>query len=428
MTNLSNIAGFQAPAASVGVLLGTTTNNYSHTVSTGASAPEGSTSYSGFFAAAAPTATNLRTRDTFAHWTQWRSPNSGASGFTVSSFVINRSTGQITTVSANQNVWYNSGGSANSTTYLIYDPTHGCFFSGGHNAYPGYSSHVFGYTAGRLAADGTISNSSTSYTNRDHGFNGSYCGCLPSASGGTNYFLTGGYNSSSGSVAGSRVISCSASGPSIGGFSNHGNWTSSSNGCHHIFQPDHQGYSSGEMISITATSFNSPEYGYRYIPSGSTGGNDIKPFGSTYVAELLGANGGNTCAHNTNGNFWYSSGSNIYNLVDGYPDFGNQYTKGKTVGVGDDSFLYLGDSDEGYAIFFRMDNSTRQPIKVTRVPISVSGEKSFLPTVGNLQYFVVYENDTDTHPKWLVSCKKETGMSFSIQSQEIIVDFNALKA
>jgi len=427
MTNLSNVAGFQAPAASFGVFLGNTVDTHNQTSSTGSSNPQGSTSYSGFMPAAAPTASNLRTRDTFAHWSQWRSGNSNASGFTMSSFSVNRSTGQITAVNSNQNVWYNSSGSALSTTYLIYDPTHGCFFSGGHNAYPGYSSHVFGYTYGRVAANGNVTGGA-SYSNADHGFNGTFCGCLPSASGGTNYFLTGGYNNS-GNYAGNRVISASASGPSIGGFSNSGSWTSSSQGCHHVFQPDHQGYGTNQVVSLHATSFNNPNYGYRYILKGDSGLTNLSTYyQSSYAADVLGANGGNTVIHNTNSNFFYISSGNSYSLVDGYPDFSAQYNKGKTLGVGDDCFLYMGDVGLGYVVFFKMDNSTRQPIKVTRVPLVENGEKAFLPNVSSVQYFVVYENDTDTHPKWLVSCNKITGLEFTITSTEITVDFNALKA
>ena len=428
MTNLSNLAGFQAPTASVGNFLGNTVDTYNQAVAPGASSPVSSTSYSGFMPAAAPTASNLRTRDTFAHWAQWRSPNSNASGFTVSSFEVNRSTGAISTVSASQNVWYNSSGSALSTTYLIYDPTHGCFFSGGHNAYPGYSSHVFGYTYGRLDATGSVSGNGN-YSNADHGFNGTYCGCLPAASGGTNYFLTGGYNNASGSYAGTRVISCSSGGPSVGGWSNSGSWTSSSAGCHHIFQPDHQGYSNGEAISLTATSWNNPNYGYRYIPQGSSSNANLSTYySSPYTADVLGANGGNTFWHNTNNDYAYISSGVAYSLADGYPDFSSQYQKGLTIGVGDDCFMYLGDFNLGYAIFYQVDNATRQATKVQQVPLVENGQKAFLPSTGNVQYFVVYQNDTDTHPKWLITCKKVTGLSFTVTSQEIIADFNALKA
>lgn len=429
MTNLSNIAGFQAPTASSGVLLGTTIDTHNVTVSPGSSNPTGSTSYSGFMPAAAPTASNLRTRDTFAHWAQWRSPNSSASGFTMCSFQVNRSNGQISAVSNNQNVWYNSSGSAMSTTYLIYDPTHGNFFSGGHNAYPGYSSHVFGYTYGRLAPNGSVSGGG-SYSNADHGFNGTYCGCLPSANGGNNYFITGGYNGSGGSYAGGRVITCSASGPSVGGFSNHGSWTSSSSGCHHVWQPDHQGYSNGEAISIIATSYNNPYYGYKYIPQGSTSQVTLSTYyPSTYNAEVLGANVGHTVVHNTNSDFFYINNQSAYDLANGYPDFSSQYSKGKTVGVGDDCFLYLGDFNDGHGVFFKMDTATRQPIKVQRVPLVDNGEKAFLPSTGsNVQYFVVYAQDTDTHPKYLVTCRKNTGLSFTVTTQEILVDFDVLKA
>tara|TARA_B100001564_G_scaffold97723_1_gene79947 strand:+ start:3571 stop:4863 length:1293 start_codon:yes stop_codon:yes gene_type:complete len=430
MTNLSNIAGFQAPSASAGVLLSGTANTYNQDVAPGYSNPSGSTSYSGFMPAAAPTSSNLRTRNTFAHWAMWRSSNSNASGFIMSSFDIDRSTGQITTNTANQSVWTNTSGASNSTTYLIYDPTHGCFFSGGHNSYPGYNSHVFGYTYGRLAANGVVSGGA-SYSNADHGYNGTYCGCLPSASGGTNYFLTGGYNGSGGSYAGNRIVSCSSGGASPGGFSNSGSWTSSSQGCHHVYQPDHQGYGNNEVISLHATSFNNPNYGYSYIPSGSSGRSYATGYSSTYISDLIGANSGNTAIHNSNNNFFYinhNAGGTSNDLVNGYPDFSSQTQKGNTIGIGDDCFLYLGELNSGHAIFFKMDNSTRQPIKVARVPLVEGAEKPFLPAINATQFFVVYENDTDTHPKWLITCKKKTGLSFSVTSQAISADFDALKA
>ena len=76
-----------------------------------------------------------------------------------------------------------------------------------------------------------------------------------------------------------------------------------------------------------------------------------------------------------------------------------------------------------------MDTATRQPIKVQRVPLVDNGEKAFLPSTGsNVQYFVVYAQDTDTHPKYLVTCRKNTGLSFTVTTQEILVDFDVLKA
>ena len=425
MTNLSNLAGFQIPTASAGNLLGTIAGNLNGTTTTGASNPAGSTSYSGFLMAAAPTASNLRTRNTFAHWCQWRSPNSNASGHTMTPFDIDRQTGAVSLNSnGSQNVWYNSSGSALSTTYMIYDPTHGCFFSGGHNAYPGYTSHQFGYTYGVLSASGSISGGGQ-YTGADHGYNGSFCGCLPSASGGTNYMLTGGYQS----YAGGRVITCSAGSINVGGWSQDGSWTSSSAAVDHVFQPDHQGYTSGETVSMGATSQNNPNYKYAFIASGSTSRQiSVSNLNSTYNADVFGHSGGNTLWQNTNGAYAYNSSNGTFtSLVNGYPDFLGNYQYNKTIGVGDDCYLYMGDLSTGVATFFQID-SNRQPTKVQNVPIVENAARAFLPSSSGVQYFVVYQNDNDVHPKWLVSCSKQTGFDFTVQVEPFTADFAALKA
>ena len=159
------------------------------------------------------------------------------------SFTVNRSTGAITWGSES-NVWYNSSGSGYSTTFWASVDGTGSIFSGGHNQYPGYSSHVFGYSKFLVNENGTISGATYSYTNADHGYNGQFYS-LPTAEN-SGYMITGGYNANASSRAYYRKHSVSGTSISVGGLNSLSSDTSTTYSVNMIAQPGV--YQSGNQV------------------------------------------------------------------------------------------------------------------------------------------------------------------------------------
>ena len=172
-------------------------------------------------------------------------------------FTVDRSSGLITLGTAS-NVFNNTSGPAISTTYFTGPDGTGAVFSGGHNAYPGYSSHVFGYAKFIVNANGTISDNSTSYTNADHGYNGGFSS-LPSSIN-TGRFLSAGYNQNSGSTAHYRIHYMNGSSISVGSLTTLNSNTSTSYGVSMISQPNV--YQTGNQV-VSLIYFQDNSYVYK---------------------------------------------------------------------------------------------------------------------------------------------------------------------
>ena len=180
-------------------------------------------------------------------------------------FTVNRSTGAISWGSA-QNVWYNSSSNGYSTTFFNDVAGTGSVFAGGHNKYPGYTSHQFGYSYFHVTESGSVSGS-YSYTNADHGYNGGYSH-LP-ASENSGYMISAGYNANASSRAYYRTTSVNGSSISIGGLSSLGSDTSTSYGVSMIPQPGV--YQSGNQV-VGAIYYRTSGSSY-YIRTISANGN-----------------------------------------------------------------------------------------------------------------------------------------------------------
>mgnify|MGYP000462111093 CR=1 FL=1 len=391
-----------------------------------------SSSYSGTMAGQAPGGI-IKDRYTFGYWSQWYYSAANQTGFTVCAFHVDKSTGALSNAySAYQDVWTNTSGAATSTTYCLYDPVHGCFFSGGHNAYPGYSSHVFGYTKGQLTTSGQINGGSGQYTNTDHGYNGSYCACLPQGTG-TQYFLSGGYQSS---YAGRRLITCNASGISVGGFSQNGSWTSSSNAFHHVWQPDIADTPSGQVTSCHGTSFQTNNYGWQVLRDSSM--SQFNNITNGYQRGMIYAGYGGTTVLTQSSDYYgtLGSGSNSFsNLKDGERDLGNHTSNGAyetvNVGIGNNRFLLFHKSGAGegkYVDLIDFDSSNN-PRHIKRFSFGSTGEESILDgSSGNKAYYVVYENSADNYPKWFVQMSWDNGYTCTVKSFEITLDLSTYTA
>jgi hypothetical protein len=436
MTNLSALAGFSSGGGggsssssggtpSIGTYVDVLTvrcGSAGHT-----RAPYGYTS--GHIEGAAPSGL-IKNRDTFAYWAQWADSSNGHTGFTVSSYKINKSTGALSQLQGgHQDVWTNTGVSAISTTYCIYDPVHGCFFSGGHNSYPGHSSHYFGYSAGQINTAGALVGGTYSASNADHHANGTYCGCLPQGQG-TQYFRTGGYNGS-GSKAGGRTITCSSSGISVGGWSDDGNWTSSAGRYNHIYQPDIQTTPSGQVTSIGGTSFNTGDYGQVTLRGSSS--STVNNVGNGYQAGTLWA-GYNGTSYQQMANILFGSlgTNNSYtNFKDGTRDLG-QHTQCSSnvkdiVGIGNNRFLHfnLDSSIKGRFCDMITFDSSHNPQHIQRFSLGDADAASVLDQpAAYTNYFVVFENNSDTYPKWIIQASSSSAGTETVKSYQITADLS----
>lgn len=429
MTNLSSLAGFSTGGGASGgnpdffandgavtasILIDTEVSGYSGSV--------GNSTYMGVFPAATSTG-NIKDRNIFGIWRMWTNSTT-VTGFSITSFEVNKTTGAITVLQGGaQPVWTNTTGAALSTTNLHYDPNYGCFFSGGHNAYPGHSSHVFGYTAGQLDSNGAVQNATNAYTNADHGYNGTFCACLPQGS--TNYFMSAGYTSS---YASYRVHTATSSGITIGTLTQPGTWTSSSHAWVSVPQPDIT-MAAGETVSVVGMSFNSPNYGWSFVKQGSNSVGSINYVNGYQKGALYpGYNGTKALLEQQQDYGTLDASNNLTSLKDGVQDLDYQLTSSyiaKTHGVGNNKFLYTGtDSASNGFDLFKLD-SNNNPVHLQTFGFGGQANPSILdnPTTGNVSQFLVYENSSDASPKWLVSVDMSGSMDIPVRTQEIIADF-----
>ena len=390
-------------------------------------APYGYTS--GHCPAACPSG-NLKNRDTFFYWAQWADQPSNQTGFTVSSYKINKSTGALSILQGGyQDVWTNSSGASISTTYIAYEPVHGNWFSGTHSAFPGYSGHQFGYTAGQIDQNGSLQNSTYSASSSDHGFNGTYCACLPQGTS-TQYYQSSGYGN--GSYAGGRLITAYSSGQNIGSFSSFGSWTSSSNLYNHIYQPDQPDVSSGQVTSMNGTSFNSSNYGIKVYRDSSASQFDNINSGYQKGTCFAGYNG-ITIGVSKNNTFYGTLGANsnsFSSLADGDRDLGDHSSCSSyvqdIVGIGNNRFLFFNvDGYEGSKVDLVDFDSNNNPRHIQRFRLG-STEDSVLDASGSYcAFFVVFENNTDQYPKWIVKGSSSSSGTQIVKSYEITADLSS---
>jgi hypothetical protein len=382
----------------------------------------------GMIAGQCATAGNLKSRNVFARWMQWQDSTNNQTGFTINSFSIDRSTGALTQLQGGpQDVWTNSLGASVSTTYCCYEPMHGCFFSAGNNGYPGYSYHVFGYTAGQLDKLGAVIGGTASYTASDHGQNGTYCSALPQGSG-SNYFSSSGYGN--GSYAGGRLNEGTATGITVpSAFTNDGTWTSSGSPVQCYYQPDVNTTPTGHVTSMRATSFNSPNYG-RMEFRGTVAEAVVREQGYQNGMLMCGHSGttllGNVTDFGTPG----VTSASFTSLTDGTQDlipsnFISSSGYGtEVVGIGNNMYLHFGPQvPEKKVELLKVDaNNDIVPTALFTLGSSVP---SVLDPVSNVTHnFVVFETDTSPYPKWLVRGGVSSNDQLSVQSFELLPDFS----
>lgn len=250
-------------------------------------------------------------------------------------FTVNRSTGAITWGSA-QNVWYNSSGSGYSTTFFNDVAGTGSVFSGGHNMYPGYSSHVFGYSYFHVTEGGSVSGS-YSYTNADHGYNGGFSHLPTSET--TGRMISAGYNANASSRAYYRTHSVSGSSISIGGSSSLGSDTSTSYGVSMISQPGV--YQSGNQVvgAIYYRTSNSNYYLRTISANGSVADHSVSDWSSNAKGFQM-ANGDVIIYSNSHSPMRFTAYNSSSTMSSSKPfPGGSMYYSFSHIGLGNDEFI-----------------------------------------------------------------------------------------
>lgn len=291
---------------------------------------EGNTTYSACLRAAGGTKGN-----SFFFARLERNSSVNATRLRVYPFTVNRSTGAITWGSA-QNVWYNSSDSGYSTTYFNDVAGTGSVFAGGHNAYPGYTSHQFGYSYFHVTEGGSVSGS-YSYTNADHGYNGGYTHLPTSET--TGRMISAGYNANASSRAYYRTHSVSGSSISIGGLSNLGSDTSTSYGVSMIPQPGV--YQSGNQVvgAIYYRTSSSSYYLRTISANGSVADHSVSDWSSNAKGFQM-ANGDVIIYSNNHSpmRFTAYNSSSTMSSAKPFPG-GYMYYSFQHIGLGNDEFI-----------------------------------------------------------------------------------------
>ena len=370
----------------------------------------------------------------------WRYNGANQTGQKMQSVTINKSTGALS-LGGETNVWSNGSGAALSTTFCTYDPYTGCFVCGGHNAWPGQSSHTFGHSKGSIDADGVLQSGSGSYTNKDHGYNGLFFSDYNA----NGYFLTAGYDAGSSSRSHWRGWQGTRNGNPSNTFDQvTSNFTSTANGQQIYGQwdytPSGNDKVSGVGLALTGSSYGRGQYAANGNYTTWNGTSAIGVNTQSWSPHFRYSDGTLVNPRPTNYNLiWsdYSSASN--NTPSGTEGYQSDPRLHKTayhhqhIGLGSDhwlSFSMIQDDVggmKGRPILWKI-NSNYDPATVKifdQTTVDPAGFKAGGHFQTNATWHCVWENATDTYPKWLVSFLWGNDV-WNVRSYEIAADFSTL--
>jgi hypothetical protein len=325
-------------------------------------------------------------------------------------FTVNRSTGVITWGSAT-NVWLNTSGSGTSTTFWTGPDGTGAVFAGGHNMYPGYSSHQFGYSKFIVNANGTLTDNTAVYTNADHGYNGMYYSLPTSIS--TGYFSSAGYNAGASSLAYYRQHYMNGSSISVGGLTNLSSNTSTSYGVGMVAQPGVY-QSNNQVVSMIFYQINSSNIRVRATSAnGNYSDHAVTSWDSQAMAFQM-----------TNGDvIFYSSGNPVmrftaYNSktdltsANSLPGTFSQFGSFMNFGLGNNEFVLSLSSSSVVAFNFpliKASLSSTTGLSVTGISptahplVSLGVESSYTGM------FPLYASSDDANPNKLLIARHDSG-------------------
>ena len=372
----------------------------------------------------------------------WQYSAGNQTGQKMQPVTINKTTGALT-LGSEQNVWSNGSGAALSTTFCTYDPYTGNFVCGGHNAWPGYSTHQFGHSKGRIDADGVLQSGSGTYTNKDHGYNGLFFSDYNS----NGYFLTAGYDATQGSRSHWRGWQGSRTGNPSNTFDQvASNFTSTSSGQQIYGQWDYTPTGNDKVAGV-GLALSSPNYGRGMYSAG----------GSYTTWNGTSATGTGSSTQNWSPHFRYSDGTLVnpkptsFNLIwSDYSSASNNAESGtesyqsdprlhksayhhQHIGLGSNHWLsfsmIMDDAGgmKGRPILWKINgNYDPETVKIfDNTAIEPAGFKAGGHFTANCTWHCVWENETDTYPKWLVSFLWGNNR-WNVRSYEIAADFASL--
>ena len=212
----------------------------------------------------------------------------------------------------------------------------GSVFAGGHNQYPGYNSHKFGYSYFHVTESGSVSGS-YSYTNADHGYNGGYSHLPTSET--TGWMISGGYNASQSSRANFRTTSVNGSSISIGGLQNPSSDTSTTYGVSMIPQPGV--YQSGnQVVGMMYYRTSSSSYYIKTISAnGNTSNHSVSSWSSNAKAFQM-TNGDVILYSDAHSPMKFTSYSSSSTMSSAKPfPGGNMYYSFSHIGLGNNEFI-----------------------------------------------------------------------------------------
>ena len=259
----------------------------------------------------------------------YQKTNLGHTGVVGTVISVDRSTGAITTEQSPTQIWNNTSGSAISTIYFTTPHGTGGVFYGGHLAWPGQSSHYFGYGTAYINSSNNWVSVSTNATNSDHGYNGTWQ-TIPTDST-TGRIVTGGYNESDGSKAYYRINEFNGTSWSVGSNSSLGSDTSTTYGVKFI--------SNSEATTTASSPVSAIEYRIN---------------GSNYRMKVINRSGQ---SHDESIPDW-SNGVEAYQLTNGNTVFYSRYFAKIAT-----AYNSLSDASERFP--FNLTDSVGGPIHIT---------------------------------------------------------------
>jgi hypothetical protein len=236
-----------------------------------------------------------------------------------------------------------------------------------------------------------------------------------------------------GYYAGHRINTASTTGLTIGNWVSDGSWTSTNYAFDHAWQPDTE-VASGEPEALSGTSFNNPDYGWN-VSRGSSVSTYVNPKSVEYGEVYTGAGG---VTFMTTGLSFYGTIGNGSNsptsLVDNIRDLGTHTRDAgygynvNNVGIGEDKMLFFRPQHPSFSggnfcelIGFE---SNQNPKKLATLDLGLLGDKSVLD-ISNVDQcnYVVFENDNDTYPRWLVVSTKSATRYTHVKVFDMTADF-----
>ena len=325
--------------------------------------------------------------------------NSSASNTAVygHAVTVNPATGALTTTDSNRQLWLNSSGVGMSTTWFWHPYGTGGIYYGGNNAWPGYSSHTFGYGTAYLNNGGTWNQITATYDGHGHGGNGAYYSIPTSDT--TGRFISIGYHQSDSRVRW-RNNTFNDTSFNIGSEQNPNSNTSTVYGMNFIGNKD---------ATITA---NTPVSGMQYRDNssnykmlltsrdGSTQIYDIGEWSSSSYAFLL-TNGIVVIWSNSGSNFAGNTYSGLSSTSTRWPlSFGNYSSP---VHVENNKFMRTvnqGNGGEGL-ILFEIDPTTYEVTMLEQVDLGIS---DYELTQSYTDFSVVY--DSNGSPAYIMGFRR----------------------